>query len=573
MEVHLHVPHLLMKEMPSLRKREAHLWDLNRLFICLVYDNLEAFIEGLQLIADQIPNDLCKVFVCCGFLIWQLETWLKPSVKQTLYQAIETLQTLHHVITPQLANIFKNYRSRIDHGKGKRYTSVIEVIDATMRVPKFRHKKEIEHFSREECLEIFIDFDLSITKQLHNNHTALYHAMNRNNLNAICKLLHRGSFIGIEIDSRDYNICNVDSMVLEKHFDSCISKCVDNDQFIEIDLKNFIAPRRECRICDGNCTDEMKVIELLADSHDHQQLLAHPLISMFVHLKWNRLALICYIDFILYVFFALSTVGYILAIEEHVSHYIKLPFAIMMVVLIIYVAARRLLHQMFEQRQTRPWNRFISYLKCVNTMAILMLIIFLLLNVNKRIRLTLATICILLIAVELFILAGSIFWSFSKYYIIFKNITLGSLKSLQLCLILLPAFSLSFYLMWRNPRTNPNFVVNDDYDLYQPTYQHRTTPYQISNSFDHIRTSFLKTIAMSSDELDIISSNFDFNIFSSILFLGFLFVISTVFMNLMTGIAVNETKHIESDVISLIQRVKMLALFEGTKSFEKHWLR
>lgn len=568
MEVHLHVPHLKIKECPSIRKRDERIWDLNRLFICLVYENKVAFIEGLKLIAEKRPNDLCKLFVCNGFLIWQLETWLKPSVKETLYKAIEELQSLSDVITPSLADVFKNYRHRFDCGKGKRYKNIIEVIDAIMPEPKFRHKKEIEHFDRDECLDILIDWDPCVTRQLHNNQTVLYHAMNRNNPKAICKLLNKGAFIGNEIDLRDCNICNVDSKVLRKHFDSCIAKCVDDDRFIEIDFKNLIAPRKECRICDGSCSDEMKAIELISNSEDHRHLLVHPLISAFVLLKWNRLAFIFYIDFFLYALFALSTIGYILAVEEHVARYIRVTLTILMVILTIYIATRRILHQIFGfYRKPLLRNRVTNYLKCFHTTAIVICVILLLLDASRINRPTLGTVCILLIACEMFILAGSLFWSFSKYYIIFLNVTMSSLKMLQLCIILIPAFSLSFYLLLRNQTT----YLYRDYD----TYQSRYLPNPVGKSFDHIRSSFIKTLAMSSGEFDATSSNFDASIMSSYLFLGFLFLISTVFMNSMNGLAVYDTQKIQSDAgaTSLIQRVGVLAQYEGVKSYRKHWIR
>lgn len=80
---------------------------------------------------------------------------------------------------------------------------------------------------------------------------------------------------------------------------------------------------------------------------------------------------------------------------------------------------------------------------------------------------------------------------------------------------------------------------------------------------------------MSSGEFDATSSNFDASIMSSYLFLGFLFLISTVFMNSMNGLAVYGTQKIQSDAgaTSLIQRVGVLAQYEGVKSYRKHWIR
>lgn len=575
MEIHFFIPHLMVKELPSLRKRNHCLWNLNRLFICLVYENRACFIAGLKLIAEKRPNDLCKLFTCIGFLLWQLDTWLNASVKEILYQAIDQLQLMGDgVITPDLADILKNYRNRFTYSHGKRYKNIMEAIESIMPEPKIRHRKEIEHFDRVECLDILIDWDVNVTKLVQNNRTAFYRAIECRNPKAIYKLLSKGSFIGNQTNATDdSNICTVAAKVIENHFDCCISKCIDDDQFLEIDLKNFIPPQKESRMCDGKCSDEMQSIYLLSNSDDHKYLVAHPLVSIFVFLKWNRLVPILYIDFILYMIFALSTVGYILAVAENMAKSIKMTMTVLTAILTVYIAARKISHLVFDKTSEliQLRDKIINVLQCCHTASIVVCVALLLFHVSENdvLPIKLATICILLIALELFNLAGSLFWSFSIYYAMFLNIAMSSARCLQLYAIFLPAFSLSFYLLLRQQSLVSQSYNNRGID--QTDYQ----MFQRSNAFDHIRSSFLKTMAMSSTEFDTISSDFDSNIFASYLFLGFQFFVLIVFMNMLIGLAISDVMNIRSNATETrqIRRIALLAHYERIKSYKNHWIR
>lgn len=576
MEVHYYIPHLAVKELPSLRKRDHRLWNLNRLFICLVYENRACFLAGLKLIAEERPNDLCRLFTCFVFLLWQLDPWLNASVKETLYNAIEQLQLMGNsrVVTPDLAEIFKNYRHNFKHWHGKRYKNVMEAIDTIMPAHRTQnHQKENEHFDRAECLDILIDWDVNITKLFHNNRTAFYHAIECRNSIVIWKLLCKGSFIGNQTNAPDLNICSIDAKLLENHFNSCISKCIDDDRFFEFDLKNLIAPRKDCRICDGTCSDEIESIHHLANSKNHKHLLVHPIISVFLFLKWNRLVPILLIDFILYMIFALSTVGYILAVAENMAHSIKMTLNALTAILTIYIAARRIFHLIFGKTDKikRVRHKIMNVLQCCHTASIVVCVVLLLFHVseNDLLPIKLATICILLIAMELFILAGSLFWSFSIYFTMFLNIAMSTIKSFQLCIIFIPAFSLSFYLLLRQQTFFSQSFNNHGTDQFD--YQ----VYHERNAYDHIRSSFLKTLSMSSVELDAIGSDFDSNIFASYLFLGFQFFVLIVFANLLIGLAVNDVTKIRLNATeaSLIRRIALLAHYERVKSYKNHWIR
>ena len=147
------------------------------------------------------------------------------------------------------------------------------------------------------------------------------------------------------------------------------------------------------------------------------------------------------------------------------------------------------------------------------------------------------------------------FWHFSIYSEMFIAVAKSSIKSLQLYAIFLPAFSLLFYILLRDP--------NDKRD--PPDF----------NKFPTLGASMVKTIVMSAGEFDVANIDFDLNTFGVYVFVGFVFLISTVFMNLLNGLAVSDTQKIQTkaELISFIRRCQVLARYEEVLSRKRHWFR
>lgn len=500
--------------------------------------------------------------------MWQLETWLHPSVAHIVASSLQKLPLQSTDLNHSLIDILEKYHENFKYWKGRRYANIVDAIDTILLEPKFRHKKMIEHFDRAAVIDVLIEWDANVTTKLHQGHTTLYHAVMRKNFTAVLKLLAKGSFIGT-LSNTVPGICSIDSKIFEKHFDNCITVCVNDDSFIEIDFKNLISPPNECDRCDGTCSDEMKAIELLSNSRTHKHLLVHPVISTFVLLKWNRLAFVLYIDFILYTLFTLSTIGYILTVEnrnrsDEKKTFLEIMLIVFTSIFTAYAASRRILDQIFSSIYLEHRSKLFHYLQCIHTVSIAIFVLILLLDISVGCRSIFAAICILLIAGELFILAGSLFWSFSKYYVMYLDVAISSIKSLQLCIILIPAFSMSFYLLLWNqtPHSNQN-------------YGHPSSTSDQENSFNDFKTLFVKISAMSIGEYGVEDNDFGKSIISTYLFIGFVFLISTVFLNLMNGLAVSDTQKIQSDAeaTSMIQRLRVLAYYEGVKSLKQHWFR
>lgn len=87
----------------------------------------------------------------------------------------------------------------------------------------------------------------------------------------------------------------------------------------------------------------------MVESDDYKHLLTHPLVETFVTLKWLRLRRVFYLDFILYVVFAVLTLWSFY--EHHSSSWINTMLKWATLTLnVVYMLGRRLLHFMFFSR-------------------------------------------------------------------------------------------------------------------------------------------------------------------------------------------------------------------------------
>lgn len=221
-----------------------------------------------------------------------------------------------------------------------------------------------------------------------------------------------------------------------------------------------------------------------------------------------------------------------------------------------YVTFRRVIQVIFCSTEHRKSlenysNIFLSIL------IVVFLVVFLIVVQMKFHSSTFAAICIILITYEFFELAGT-FWHFSIYAEMFIAVAKSSIKSLQLYAIFLPAFSLLFYILLRDD-------TSEILDESEPNL----------NKFPTLGSSVLKTIVMSAGEFDVINVNFAPNAISIYVFVGFLFLISTVFMNLLNGLAVSDTHEIQckAELTSFWRRCQVLARYEEVLSNKHHWFR
>ncbi|XP_040157511.1 transient receptor potential cation channel protein painless-like [Anopheles arabiensis] len=115
--------------------------------------------------------------------------------------------------------------------------------------------------------------------------TAMHYAVKYKNDYAQELLLDEGAYIWGENIFGDLPISEMDSSLLEKHLDSCVTnndrKPGDEDYEVRISFANFIPPAHN-----PNSEDEMRPIVHIAQSPNSKHLLWHPVISSILLLKW-----------------------------------------------------------------------------------------------------------------------------------------------------------------------------------------------------------------------------------------------------------------------------------------------
>uniref|UniRef100_A0AAG5DP82 Ion transport domain-containing protein n=1 Tax=Anopheles atroparvus TaxID=41427 RepID=A0AAG5DP82_ANOAO len=179
---------------------------------------------------------------------------------------------------------------------------VVESMDSKV------HKNSCDLF---ECMEILLrDPRIEIDKRDGLNRTALQIAGRCKNDHAQKLLLAQGAYIGGRDIDGYHTIGEINLEVLKKHFDSCIivsdSPLKKIEQF-EVDVTNLVEPRlksgyKEHGYEHTNDTTFHDVLLLPLDlmkfdSMEPNEIILHPLISCWLHLKWLRCRPVWWVEF------------------------------------------------------------------------------------------------------------------------------------------------------------------------------------------------------------------------------------------------------------------------------------
>lgn len=553
--------------LPSIRNGDFTYWEHDRLLFCLMVDNEDVFVKALRLVAEQKPEELAKFNVQSSDDdddsevddgdIEALDAWRNVSLIR-----IATLRDLN-LATEELGSLNSEFNCSAIHSiyefgrwqclkklLEKRKSMSWEPVKLADFTTFLMRAQTIDDDCREtedgkvafgKCVDLLLKYAAyGVNEQNDDDYSALHLAVQYNKKSVVCKLLKNGAFIGM-LDGLDRPaIANINPTTLKSYFDQCIS----GEEMIVLNLENLISPS-------DDYPNDMEAIKFISTSHELRHLLEHPLIASFLFLKWHRLALLLYVDFVCYFLLSLIT-GCVSMyyITDPAGHMVKM--CVFTLIFSTYVASRRLMQIVFCSPDYRKSHA--SYANSVLTVSIVLFLVLFVIAVPLKFHTaTLAAICIVLITYEFFTLAGT-FWHFSIYSEMFIAVAKSSIKSLQLYAIFLPAFSLLFYILLR-----------DSSEIDSPDF----------NKFPTLAASIVKTIVMSAGEFDVANIDFDLNAFGVYVFVGFVFLISTVFMNLLNGLAVSDTQKIQSkaELTSFIRRCQVLARYEEILSRKIHCFR
>lgn len=383
--------------------------------------------------------------------------------------------------------------------------------------------------------------------------TALHTAVKYNNKSAILALLEQGAYVGSQNDFHDYSITDIDPKIFEKHLNNCIStndrRPGDDNYEIQFNYSNLVPGT--CRKNGINSrlptklkhSDEMAPIEYMAKSSELKHLIKHPLIASFLFLKWHRLALVFYANFLFYSVYCLSIICYILfCYGQDVHQALAGLLYALSAIGVLYVLTRELAQ--FVMSPSEYLRNKENYLE----IALIAMTIVVLINpsVSESSRRTVAAFTILLAVGEFFLLSGSLpVLSFSTHLVMLKTVSKSFLKGLLLYSMILIAFALCFYTLLGEDSSNGQDKIQNITKVTSEasgTVAAEEEEDDEFNKFAHPGVSLIKTVVMLTGEFDASSINFKQNISSYVIFLIFVFLISTVLVNLLNGLAVSDTQ-------------------------------
>lgn len=559
---------LIDDEFPSIRDQDVTYWDRDRLMFCLMFDNEDIFVKGLKLVIEKKPDEIRNLNIELtddknnGNTIETLNIWRNVSliniaVLRDLNVAIKKLGSVNDEFNSTAIHSVYEYgrweclRKLLEKRKKMLWQPVKLADFITFLMRAQTYDKDYREYDDKQidfgkCVDLLFKYAAyDINEQNFDRYSPLSLAVMYNKQKIILHLLRSGAYIGVQDAIGRLAIWNINPKLLEKHFDHCIT----GENLVVFNFENLIAPS-------SDYPNDLTAIEFLSKSNDLRHLLEHPLIASFLALKWTRMALVFYVDFLWYFLLSLTT-GVISMYYMHSSEKYLIHMSIITGIFILYISFRRIVQVIFcNTKHRQSWENYLNSLLTISNVVLLAL--FVIAVQLKFQSSTIAAICIVMVTYEFFLLAGT-FWQFSIYFEMFIAVAISSIQSLQLYAIFLPAFALLFYiLLCDSAKTIPPEM--DIPDL---------------NKFSTLGSSFVKTVVMSVGEYDVININFDVNTFSIYVFVGFVFLISTVFMNLLNGLAVSDTQKIQFDaeLRSYTRRCNMLMRYENVLSNKNHWFR
>ncbi|XP_044313809.1 transient receptor potential cation channel protein painless-like [Drosophila rhopaloa] len=435
--------------------------------------------------------------------------------------------------------------------------------------------------NNQKCFDLLFNFQcVDINESNASHEVPLSFAGKSGNTWAMRKLLEHGAYIGSKISSETLPIKDIPPEILKEHFDSCITykgQPSDPDFEIIIDYKNLIPYRTQegrasvslkqkdpppayrdtikgepCdRDIEGSIDDknpispvffnEMAPFAFMAKSTEMVNLLQHPLISSFLHLKWRRLSMIFYLDLLIFFLFSVSMFAYTL-LKLHASEHTEfLSFSrASSWVGIGYLIIRESFQFMIASIQEWRLSNIIEW-----TLIVLSIFTCIELDLDKETQRVLATLNILLVVMVFCLLVGSQpVLCISTHMFKLHEISNNFVKSFSLYTIFLLTLSLCSYMIFGNVTSEPGSANEKDdlIDLSDPI------------------SSLINTILnhLNNRNITFASSN------HYLIFLLFVIFMTVVIFTLLHGLVVNNTQEIktQADLEGIISHTLLMSRYE-----------
>jgi ankyrin repeat protein len=317
----------------------------------------------------------------------------------------------------------------------------------------------------------------------------------------------------------------------------------------------------------------MNIVPHIAESKLHRDLLTHPVISSFLTIKWENLKHFFFLYMAFYATFLCFLTLYILLCEPHNtlndggaasnttdhlrfnnsnitsgtndSNVTSQPNISRMRLLQNFLMISLILLTLKEMQQLIV-HRCV-YIKSLENWLVILLIISTFISCSGVVGSTemkthFSAVALFLGWSELLMLSGRL-PQLSEQFEMLRTVSVTFLSFMAGYVTLLIAFAFSFYILFKGSSNKCGADV-----------------------FANPRVSLLKTIVMFTGEFDASSLSFDALPYTShVIFLLFVVLVAIVLLNLLNGLAVNNTGEIRKDaeMLSLAERAKLISRIEG----------
>lgn len=412
------------------------------------------------------------------------------------------------------------------------------------------------------------------------DNTALHYAARNGDNETVLELLRNGACIGLRNKFNEPPLADINAKTLETYLDECITtngeRPSDDDYEIHVKYSFLVYPNNSLEnelskepLMDNDNNNAKEFDAILAPETDAllymtrneelRQLLKHPVITSFLYLKWQRISCLFYANITFYSLLWLCLVLYIIlgyGVEKKQSDSIEMLNVVTHVGAIIGLILL-IIRELF-QLLVSPTR----YLRSIeNWMEIALIIVTAWIvcydSALESTKQQLSAIAILLSSAELVLLIGQ-FPTLSTNIVMLKTVSWNFFKFLLWYCILIIAFALSFYTLFRQEE-------DDDQAAPNPNSTGKEGDDEEDFFVDPGRSLF-KTIVMLTGEFDAGSIKFStFPVTSHIIFIVFVFMIPIVLFNLLNGLAVSDTQEIRADaeLVGHISRIKLISYFES----------
>lgn len=457
--------------------------------------------------------------------------------------------------------------------------SIIKGI-ADDQLPLGASKENRDHF---KCLELLLKdiprSKLDLNCRDAKGNTPLHYAAKSNEASVMLLLLRHGAYIGQRNALGQPAFADINPKILENYLDECLTtnqKLSREDNYELIFRYNFLAPPRVSTKnlsssqvtlhIDSSHTDSISVEDTsetdpllyMTRSSEFRQLLKHPVFTSFIYLKWHRIQRFFFFNLAFYVIFWALLTSYILGVygdqnnlesnnatgnktginindmeEESYLNRFSEPLRVLVGIFLLLLIARELFQLAISPvRYVFSPENWLEIALIGVTLSILF--------GNQLARPQMSAIAILLSWAELILLIGR-HPSNSTNIEMLKTVSWNFFKFLAWYSILIIAFALSFYILFRDSKeSDDNFFLDPGMSIF-------------------------KTVVMLTGEFDAGSIPFvDHPGVSHLLFVLFVFLIAIVLFNLLNGLAVSDTQAIRADaeLVGYVSQVKLVSYIE-----------